>query len=433
MSSGSSEVAHPTWQKALFAIPAREQTLSQTAMIKSITVLTPAITTLFEQEANINAFDTPDYKNKELKTALGEIAQVAVINGGLSRLRYYVKEKNRGRFNSLLQKASFQFLSPSQKTPEVIVLQLISSVILSAQHVEFQEAATAEEARIGWALSQMWSEIISDYSKLMIECDNYLEKELGFTLSSSPLVMLFEENALSLACSDVARATGMPNTASGIDVPIDTCRVCLKEVEEGLQATSPWSGDLVPCGIFTKYLNFDHQMKLLSKIYQKNMKFRENLREEWWEVAAVYVDLLKKALAKAQTPALVDWFIVASLHQRLLHAMVCGVSKTVSYQEIEKVTREMEAAAEKAVCPPPRWKLEIKNDVKIVREDVLPFIRSKGQPSAYKTAPFAVFTPGFLKLYSGNAVLERLYRENGHTCAACGVKGIVLMKCSGVG
>jgi hypothetical protein len=178
------------------------------------------------------------------------------------------------------------------------------------------------------------------------------------------------------------------------------------------------------------YFPLFHQMRVMGLCFNYMILDGQNgsLLAEWWEVADLYLRLLKRAMKSAQAEA--DYFVTGTISRRLLHAMLQGVSKNVCYSEIEEVTLEMEsAAAAAAEWAPPLWLLEIKTDAQIVKEDVLPFLKRLNPSPSHSVDVCA--TPGFLGLYSPAIVAARLEKRN-KTCDFCGVEAHGLLMCSGV-
>ena len=178
---------------------------------------------------------------------------------------------------------------------------------------------------------------------------------------------------------------------------------------------------------------FDFQFRRMSFCYvhkikgDKSVKKSDPLHKEWWKATDLYLNMVRRGIKEANEEASVDWYCVAQLNRQLLTAMLSGVAKTVSFQEIEKVTNEMKAAAEKCKeWAPSDWKTDIEDYCLLVEGKVLPFLKQVN-PSA--TAPIDVFTPEFLNI--SEKVVD-CYGGSEKTCAACDKSPVHLMKCGGV-
>jgi len=190
------------------------------------------------------------------------------------------------------------------------------------------------------------------------------------------------------------------------------------------------------------FASLEYQFQRLSGCYtylydeakKENSELPHHMNEEWWKTAGLYIKTLRRALGEVKELEPADPYLLASFNCQLLVAIGAGLCKDVSYVEIETACNEIEAAVKAcAAWAPPLWKLDKAADIKIIKGEVLPFIR-KVKPHSYKTETISTFTPGFLELYTRYAVFSEIYSsKNLHTCACCRIETVDLRKCTGVG
>jgi hypothetical protein len=252
----------------------------------------------------------------------------------------------------------------------------------------------SDEVRLSSSnLSQICEKILGyNEPTFFAKCDNYLNA-VGFEDLSANLLPLYINNSITYLRSILAFERGMVE---------DTLRTLTGRVEQFLSTPNDENISQYRSSIRGLFYAF----KSLSEGFVRGNKgtITAAMLAKWWSAALSYIKLLKRAVkeAKEQTPS--DPYLVAIYTQLLLQAMLSGISKTVTYQEMKEITDEMETAAEQSfVYAPPMWKIEAAVDLQILYTNVIPFLHQKQYQGI---ATIDAFSPEFLEFYVPESVAK---------------------------
>jgi hypothetical protein len=444
-----SEAAQRSWQKNVFKIRnAGTYTYSQATLSESIVKIEYAIKLLLSDDIYANFINTGalDLKNPKLIKALVAIVGVIFQNGRIDCLRYYLSPKTTDKLEPFLIEVCVRILDLSNYTryrtstasipPEVLVPYWLAAII-----------AWAYDA--GWSLDNTnllckSDKLSNNLAKItqFRQMDRFMPEEQRSPATISPCNKYVEQLGSSVLSANVLMAM-VNNSKMAIrgSMCFDNCPVFLDDLQENFRRlrqkvefergcyyrnTDPRSFCLHPTGVFALNRPIKRASAAYISFMKQNSSVPSALQREWRQLADAYLEFLKLMVNHIKT-IVKDNYYLATLQQLLLTSMLSGISKSVSFEEIATLCKEMKAAAELcAEWAPPVWKKEIKNDIKIVEDEVLPFLKAVN-PSP--TAKIDVVDSGVFEIFKK---AERSFNNENKACAACGRSPVNIMKCSGV-
>jgi hypothetical protein len=411
--------SRPTWQNKILILNPGERTKSGESIaisLKSFYNLTLAAASP-PPHASLLATASDD-----VLRVLFSLVEIFGIHGSTSVLNYYSKSsKEVEKIDDYLYAVCSQILAqevPSgPPSPEYIVPQILAFIVIGSR-------LTDPKCRMSFSSTRFIKK--ADYliphreqPSVFAACDRFLaEKKFSANYTTELLVCGM---VLGLWASIMLQEN---SEKISLDMTQHLLTYTKGRVENLFVIANP------PYRILFNIAPTDYQ---IGKLNQKYRRMHVSFKQDWWEVSDLYLKALKKIIRCGKEEAVVDFFSLAVVQRMLLHALLTGVARNVSYKDIERVTREMESsAAAIAAWAPPVWLLEVETEVKIVKEDVLPFLL-KINPSPNHLID-TLSTPGFLDLFTTEVVTSRLDAEPkiDRVCAFCGAEGDGLRRCGGV-
>ena len=408
MASGSSKAEKPTWQKTLLAVPEQQRSYSQKYIVKSIEQIDIAQNILCDPDVCNNL------KSPNVLKALNILVSVASKNGSFACWDYYLSRKEQKRMYNPSIDAVFshyfeytrEMYLESDPDPGNLVLLVLAVVIYSGMQLHFHYIANVPETESDksnkyiircrtFESCHKLTETLKSRS-LRHRCESYLHATLGSSMACSMEEVISLLTAEELALYSTIGMELIPSPS--LDMPHYRNLVrAMKDVvgysSRGLTVLGENSAALRPT---LEHLDFKFKRLSECHIYlvrssSSSVARSDPLEVQWWETSKVYLEFLKRTIEMAKRGNDVDWYNLAIIYRYLLTSMLSGFSEFVSYNEIESVCNEMKSAADAcAAWAPPMWKVQIETDVKIVMEDVLPFLRN-ANPSSYKNSFFEGF------------------------------------------
>jgi hypothetical protein len=460
MASGSSSAGtrdggtRSAWQRHLFDLPEASLTDSQSFLVQSTERIENALRNMRDYQSD------PSAENLILE-AFCELLTVPGLNRTYYWLPYYYSPNTRENMGITLTGLSSFGLSQIQAfidentdtlAPKKLVdLWLATAVVLWLQITRYvtitgEESNETDVVRT-LLLADTTVDILATYNPaFQRQYDEYLAS-LGVTLGIGGIMAILKQNQMSLLIAGLADVS-CPLENNHLLANFKTMVQSLTEACRAMQdhmAETPPSSQLTRSGDYfvrvrhgkvhlysMEFTSWDFQFRRMSFYYvhkikaDKSVKKSNPIHKEWWKATELYLNLIRRGIKEATEESNVDWYCVAILNRQLLTAMLSGVAKTVSAQEIEKITNEMKAAAEKCKeWAPPEWKTDIEEYRVIVNDKVLPFLRTVNPSS---TAAIDVFTPGYLKVFE--KMVDCYGRKK--VCAVCGKYSDNLLRCGAV-
>jgi hypothetical protein len=440
------------WQRHLFHLPNASLTSSQEFLIRSTKRIEKAFRNINDYQSN------PSAENLMLK-ALCAIITLPGLNKSYFWLDNYFSSDNTENIAAMLKELTefsfnqlnaFKEENPDHLAPKKLVVVWLAAAVASwlqiARYIPIIGKKINEaDAVKSILMSERCVDILATYNPAFARQSVEHLGHFGVTLGE--VLGFLKENKESLMIAALADVSNPMDTASVIthfrkvlQSVTENCR----KMQDHLAETPPSfqvmrSGNQivrVPKGKMYYYsielAAWDFQFRRMSFCYvhkikaDKSVAKSDPVHKKWWKVTDLYLNMVRRGIKEANEEASVDWYCVAQLNRQLLTAMLSGVAKTVSAQEIEKVTNEMKAAAEKCKeWAPPEWKRDMDDYCLLVEGKVLPFLK-KIDPSP--TAEIDVFTPGYLKIF------EKISDSYGRkkVCAECGNNPDNLLTCTAV-
>jgi hypothetical protein len=375
MASQSSEgwqLPRAPWQAVFVALPESQLGMfSKNIVWISLNSINKAAEILCDPSFN----GVIDPESTEALEVLKIFSEVGTINGNLTPLRYFLKKKTLDKMIQALDSLCMKLISPRynplRDTPRQIVMKWLAVLIicwLEIAGIEMPQGdVTRSNLRVCYTMYGMCSMLDTYSFEIESKVKDFIKENIGSQCTPDGFMSFMQGNSRSLKCSEMSY--------SSASFSVDKYKELLmnnKNESEFILAQE------TVCTFLTNLARWRYDFKHLSDCnIAKVRNIVEDPVPEWEEASAMYLNFLKRAFKEAKEQSMIGDYHVAYIAQSLLHAMLSGISKTVTYQEIKEVTDDMEAAAGKCFAwAPPLWKLEMKTDVKIVREDVLPFIRS---------------------------------------------------------
>jgi hypothetical protein len=443
-----SEAAQRSWQKNVFKIcNASTYTYSQGMLSESIVKIEYATNLLLSDDIYDKFTHTGavDLKNPNLIKALVAIVGVISDNGRIDCLRYYFSPKTTDKLEPFLLEVCVQILDLSNYTRYRSSTVPVPPEVL----VPYWLAAT-----IAWAYDSGWSldntnllcksdnlsnnlDKISQFDQLerfmpeertpatISACDKYVEQLGSSMLATAVLMAIVNNSKISIRC-----AMCFNNCPVSLDDLKENVRRLREKVEFEISCYHRNDAKvdfcLHPISVFSLNQPFKRVSAAYMALIKQNSSVPSALHREWRQLTDRYLEFVKLMLNHIKTNGK-DQYYLATVQQLLLTSMLSGISKSVSYKEVATLCKDMKAAAELcAEWAPPVWKKEIKNDIKIVEDEVLPFLKTVN-PSP--TAKIDVVDSGVFEIFKK---AERSFNNESKACAACGRSPINIMKCSGV-
>ncbi len=416
-------ISFPAELLKLRDIPPQQRLPCQNIMVSSMKKLEFAVTTIRGQGTR----DALDFKLPQITKATLAFVEVLISNGNTASFEYYLPQHIVHELEIPLKRAflsiytyNFEEEDGGNPSPEILVSAFLGLVLASAYQIasNFESGSMTDE---GFATinsmyySKIKSLLVYNTPENISKCNEYLQT-LGSDLTAELLISCLINDKLSLQSLMCFEDTFFEHDFNPEGLA--------NQLEENVQRALEMTVDDPFYKKTTSLFAFDAQFKAMAK---GMVRHSVEPTDGWWSLTSLYFQLLKKALMEARAAVPADAYSAAVTARAVLHALVCGVFQRVTYRQVDLVCKEMKKnAAACAEWSPPEWQRQVKIDVEIVQEDVLPFLQSHDGAAD-------MFTSGFKDLYTPDAVSSRLSKglEGTEMCACCGKRGTDLVKCFG--
>jgi hypothetical protein len=419
----------PAWQKAILALPEEDRTAFQDILASSLNS--------FDKLTLAAASPAPDSSlsttaRDDVLKDLFNLIEIVALNGSTSVFKYFAKSsKEVERIDDYLYAVCSQILAEEvplgPPSPEYLVPQIIA-VIAIGSRLTYPNAIPSPLSLLRFNSTRIMHKVKYVHPQIhqpciLAACDGFLHTIIPQGFSNFTTEILIRCTVEGLLLSILLQESVNFNLFDSVENLLD----CVKDRVETLfdHATSPRQ-------ILMNIAPIDFQIKTLSQVYRK-LRVSPQQSEGWRKVCDLYLKALKKIIRCGKEDEDLDLYSVAVVQRMLLHALLTGVARNVSYKDIQRITRDMESSsAAVAAWAPPIWLRELEIDTKIVKEAVLPFLL-KLNPSPNHLID-TLSTPGFLDLYTPSVVASRLEAlpKIDRACAFCGAEGRSLRLCGGV-
>ncbi len=408
---------------------------------------------IYFTEENRETASTCELTTKDFKS-LANIVQAIHATGNILGLKCYLKEsENRCFFGdyAYLHEICSDTLhaedlaAKAQSEPEYLMFSFLVAIIMLEYHCVHSLKTYIDEAEMisqNMRLMETCHELLKSFESksqegflFKLKCNRFLKFELGSELTIETAAGMLEDATLTMEC--IVRYYETPTSASAIK---DILKKVKSKVLKAMEASELAHVD----GLASLY-SLQTKFYVLGWCFTYMMdKDKVNLPDdvvsEWWEVADLFFEFLQKKLKAIKEKKPTDYYAVATLYHIYLQAIRNGGSKdNVRYNELEMVCHKLNRAVDQCSWAPPCWVKDIKQELELLNDNVLPALRLLGPSSYEKFVLMPTRAPAAVGIQKAPEEHERVNLDaalaNQHTkakCATCGQTSKKLLKCGAV-